>query len=110
MQASPASRHLDFEGIDNIRDLGGLRTHDGHLTRADRLLRSSAVHEVSEDDVRRLTEVHAVKMVIDLRSPAEIDRTGRGLLSRHIAAYVNLPILGGRMKNADTLLDAACRR
>ncbi len=101
------SRHLALEGIDNIRDLGGLRTHDGRRTRSGRLLRSSAVHAVTEADVQQLAESYGVKLVIDLRTPGEIDRTGRGLLSRHIPAYVNLPILGSHMKHADTLVDAS---
>lgn len=106
--ASPEpSRHLTLEGVDNIRDLGGLHLADGRRTRFGLLLRSSAVHEVTGADAMQLARQRGVRLVIDLRSPAEIDRTGRGLISRHIAAYVNLPILASGELSARTLVDAS---
>ena len=104
---SSSPRHLAFEGIDNIRDLGGLNTTDGRRTRAGRLLRSSAVHEVTEEDVRRLTQLHGIRLVLDLRSHTEIDKTGRGLLSRWVEAYVNLPIRSTSTRAVDTLIDTS---
>ncbi len=105
-QSPTPSRHLTLEGVDNIRDLGGLHTADGRRTKRGLLLRSSAVHEVTDADAKQLAQQHGVRLVIDLRSPNEIDKTGRGLLSRHIAAYVNLPILATGELAASTLVDA----
>lgn len=99
-------RHLSFEGIANIRDLGGLSTYDGRVIRNGMLLRSSAVHEVSDSDVKTLVHTLDVRMIIDLRSAGEIDRTGRGPLSRVVPAYVNLPILSSPLIRANTLPDA----
>jgi hypothetical protein len=99
------SRHLSFESIHNIRDLGGLSTSDGRVIRAGMLLRSSAVDRVSERDARTLAHDMDMRIVIDLRSAGEVDRTGRGLLSQFIPAYVNLPILSTPRIRANVLPD-----
>ena len=41
--AGPVSRHLEWTGCFNARDLGGLRTADGRLTRRGSVVRSDSL-------------------------------------------------------------------
>lgn len=72
----------------NLRDLGGLRTADGHAVRPHRVLRSAVP---SADDVAPGSIAWPPSLVIDLRSPTESEAvhplTGAG------ARVVNLPLL-----------------
>lgn len=70
------TRRLSFEGLDNVRDVGGLPLHAGGTTRSGVLLRSASLRHATPDDVRRLVEDLRVRLVLDLRTPGEIDRDG----------------------------------
>lgn len=72
----PVERTLAWDGCFNVRDLGGLETASGRLTRHGAVVRA--------DNIRRLTEAgwqaaleHGIRRVIDLRfageSPGEDD-------------------------------------
>ncbi|HWD96893.1 MAG TPA: tyrosine-protein phosphatase [Acidimicrobiales bacterium] len=90
-------RIVPFAGVLNFRDLGGYRTLDGRTTRWGRLFRSDALHDLTDEDLvvfRRL----GVASVVDLRSTAEVARTGRGLLELESLRFVNSPVLS----NAET--------
>ncbi len=69
-------RWLRLEGIDNVRDVGGLPLRDGGTTRFGTLLRSANLHHVTPGDVAYLVDVVGLQLVIDLRTPYEIDRDG----------------------------------
>ncbi len=69
-------RWLRFEGLDNVRDVGGLPLRDGGSTRNGVLLRSAALHWATPADVRRLVDEFGLRLVLDLRTPREIDRDG----------------------------------
>jgi protein tyrosine/serine phosphatase len=87
-------RIVSFAGVLNFRDLGGYCTLDGRTTRWGRLFRSDAMHDLTPEDLvifRRL----GVSCVVDLRSPAEVARTGRGLLELEPIHFVNTPMLAG---------------
>ena len=73
---SGIERWLELEGLDNARDVGGLPLRDGGTTRHGVLLRSASLHWLTPDDVRHLTEVFGLRLVIDLRTPREIERRG----------------------------------
>lgn len=64
------SRHLDWEGCFNARDLGGLSTPDGGATRWGAAVRADALDRLTEAGWRCLWE-HGVRTVIDLRNPDE---------------------------------------
>jgi protein tyrosine/serine phosphatase len=105
MTTKAANRHLLLDSVDNIRDLGGLRTADGRHTRKGLLYRSSMVHEISGDDAALLAHDLGIRLIIDLRSHGEIRETGRGLLGDHVPAYVNLPIFATDKKTVKLLPD-----
>ena len=69
-------RWMRFEGLDNVRDVGGLPLRDGGSTRSGVLLRSAALHWATPADVRRLVDEFGLRLVLDLRTPREIDRDG----------------------------------
>lgn len=69
-------RHLPFDGLDNVRDVGGLPLRDGGTTAHGVLLRSAALRAATPQDVRRLVDEHGVRVVLDLRTPQEVERDG----------------------------------
>jgi protein-tyrosine phosphatase len=82
-----------LEGTPNFRDLGGLATVDGRVTRHGVLFRSSALEELSSRDVRLLIDDIGLRTVIDLRSVDDRE-TPRSLLDTPVR-YINLPISRG---------------
>ena len=68
------SRKIDFEGLNNTRDLGGMRTTDGRKIREGLLYRSGALYRASENDLNKLTDYNLCR-VYDFRE--EDDREHR---------------------------------
>ena len=67
---------VQLQGVDNVRDVGGLPLRDGGTTRSGVLLRSGSLHHVTPADVQHLVEEFGLTLVLDLRTPTEIDRDG----------------------------------
>jgi protein-tyrosine phosphatase len=66
-----AERRIVMDGPANFRDLGGYPTNDGSSTRWGRVFRSDGLHDLSDDDHRRLREL-GITIVFDLRSDGEV--------------------------------------
>lgn len=79
-------------GAHNFRDLGGLPTEDGGHIRPGLLFRSDTVQELTDSDVDVLVHRLGLRLVIDLRAAAEVEREGRGLLAGFPVHHVNLPL------------------
>jgi protein-tyrosine phosphatase len=75
-------RWIELDGAVNVRDLGGLATDDGRVTRDRRLLRGDNLQDLSPPDVKLLVDDIGVTTVVDLRSPAEVAAEGPGPLTR----------------------------
>jgi hypothetical protein len=71
-----SQRWIRLEGIDNLRDVGGLPLRDGGTTVSGQLLRSANLRHVTDADVAHLVDVLGLRLVIDLRTAREIDRDG----------------------------------
>ncbi|MFG3522955.1 tyrosine-protein phosphatase [Nocardia nova] len=84
-------RWVDFEEIDNLRDLGGLPVGGG-TTRFGVALRSSTLQQATEADVALLLGSVGMRTLIDLRLPDEVEREGYGLLATAAIEKVNLPV------------------
>jgi protein-tyrosine phosphatase len=67
---APPTRHLDWEGCFNVRDLGGLATADSRRTRWGAVVRGDSLGCLSTQGWRQL-EAHGVRTVIDLRNEDE---------------------------------------
>jgi len=80
--AESLDRWLALEGLDNVRDVGGLPTRDGGRTRTGVLLRSASLHYVTPTDVEHLVDVLGLKLVLDLRTRRELDRDGPTAVAR----------------------------
>lgn len=64
------SRHLDWEGCFNVRDLGGIPTSDGRTTRRGAIVRADSLHKLTDAGWSALLG-HGVRTVIDLRNDYE---------------------------------------
>jgi protein tyrosine/serine phosphatase len=79
-------RHLPFDVVFNFRDLGGYVTADGGTVKWRTVFRADGVHRLSVDDLAPL----GVRTVLDLRTPAELER---GRFTHDSIGYHHLPIL-----------------
>jgi protein-tyrosine phosphatase len=85
-------RHINFESVPNVRDLGGYRTRDGRAVAWRRLFRSAALHSMSRPDIARLREDIRPRAVIDLGTPREPNKQREiSLLGEMGARYHNVP-------------------
>ena len=73
-------RWIDLDGAANVRDVGGLETTDGRRTAAGVLFRADNLQGLSGRDVARLVDDLGVRVVVDLRSRAEVELEGPGPL------------------------------
>ena len=64
-------RHLNWSGTYNARDLGGLPTVDGALTRRGAIVRSDSLQNLESRGWEEV-EAYGVRTVIDLRNESEI--------------------------------------
>ena len=92
---------LDFEGLENVRDLGGLLREDGAKTKSGVLLRTGRLGKASNADIQRLADM-GLWAVIDFRDTGEIrkspDREVPGAEMHHLQA---LPELSQTFKPID---------
>jgi protein-tyrosine phosphatase len=89
-QRSP-SREVEFEGILNLRDLGGYTVEGGRQVAWRRVFRSGGLWDATPADLLRLREEVGVRSVLDLRDKAEIDRRG-SLSATANVSYINVPL------------------
>ena len=84
---------IEFEGIENVRSLGGLTRLDGRRIKENVLFRTGHLEKATDGDIRRLAEI-GVARVIDLRDMREVtehpDRPIPGAEYRHIPALGDL--------------------
>jgi protein-tyrosine phosphatase len=66
------TRHLDWDGCFNVRDLGGLATEAGGTTRRGALVRADSLGRLTADGWKSLV-AHGVQTVVDLRNDDELD-------------------------------------
>jgi protein-tyrosine phosphatase len=87
-----ATRLLPLIGAYNFRDLGGYPTGDGRTTAWGQLFRSDTLTELTAEDIAVLVEL-GLSSVIDLRTPVELEHSGRGLLADQPVDYSHLPLV-----------------
>lgn len=64
-------RHIELEGAQNIRDLGGYPTKDGKQTKWGKYFRADSLHDVSTDGHAFLQKEKGIHTIIDLRFSME---------------------------------------
>lgn len=82
------SAFLSLQGGINFRDMGGLRTVDGRRVRRGKLLRSGALHNMTDEDLNQLRQI-PLTLVIDYRDPHEVQRHPDKLCAD--TCYLNIP-------------------
>jgi protein-tyrosine phosphatase len=105
-------RWLTLEGLDNVRDVGGLALHGGGHTRSGVLLRSASLHYVTPEDVEHLVQTFGLRLVLDLRTRREVDRDGPTAVARAGVETVWLSFIpeeGEALPWADDDLDPVMR-
>ena len=75
-------RWVSLDGAVNARDLGGLPLEDGGTTAPGVLLRSDNLQGLTPADVGTLVDEVGVRVVVDLRTGAEVQLEGPGPLMR----------------------------
>ncbi|MGK8488595.1 tyrosine-protein phosphatase [Nocardia asiatica] len=85
-------RWVEFAQIDNVRDLGGLPVRGGGTTRFGIVYRSSTPQHLTEADLAKLLGPIALRTLIDLRLPDEVEREGYGLLATADVRRICLPV------------------
>ena len=71
-------RWIELDGVDNMRDVGGLPTTGGRSVVTGRLIRSDNLQEISPASVRHLVDDLGVTDVVDLRTLVEVAKEGDG--------------------------------
>lgn len=82
-------RWVELEGAFNVRDLGGLATLDGGITRFDKVIRADDLTYVSAADAEFLVDGIGVVDVIDLRGEAEVASRRSGNLGNRDSVVVH---------------------
>ncbi len=90
-------RQIELEGCHNFRDLGGYPAAGGRSVRWRRLFRADGLHDLTQRDVQLLRQELGLGEVLDLRSSAEVELDGRGLLAREPIQIQHLPLFDGRV-------------
>ena len=81
---------LQFEGIENVRDLGGMTRADGAVVRTGRLLRTGRLEKATDADAARLEKM-GLWAVVDFRDIGECDRNPDRVIGS--AVYHKMPAL-----------------
>jgi protein-tyrosine phosphatase len=97
---------IELEGACNVRDLGGLPTVDGRLTRYGVLLRSDNLQDLTSKDVGQLSDL-GVGTVLDLRTSAEVEITGPGPLRSTAVPHLNLDLIPHGFDGREDLVERA---
>lgn len=63
---------IPLYSIKNSRELGGYITTDGRTVKSSLLLRTAALHGISDEDIRTLTDTYHLQHIIDFRMSMEI--------------------------------------
>lgn len=88
----PRSRHLDWDGCLNLRDLGGLPTEDGALTAYGEFVRGDTLCGLT-DSGRDALMGYGIRTVIDLRSMQEITAEPNPFAALpDVVSYVHRPL------------------
>jgi protein-tyrosine phosphatase len=83
---------IALEGACNVRDVGGLPTVDGRLTRSGVLLRSDNLQDLTPADIALLDGL-GLGTVIDLRTAPEVEIIGPGPLRSTAVRHVHLDLI-----------------
>ncbi len=85
---------IELQGAYNVRDLGGLRTRDGRITRPGVIYRGDSLDKITPADSKILFDKLGIGTIIDLRTKAETELTE---LHFPVARYRYSVLVEGRL-------------
>lgn len=88
--------HLDFEGAYNIRDLGGLPTRDGGVTRPRVFVRADCLHQLTPAAQQQMID-YGIRTIIDLRTSEELQMSPDVFAGSQMVNYLHLPFVGDEL-------------
>jgi protein-tyrosine phosphatase len=92
-------RDIDIEGMVNVRDLGGLRTRTGQVTKHGVIVRGDAPHRISNRSRQQMID-RGLQTVIDMRYAHELAQRPNRFAGhpqvdfKHIPLYVETSYMG----------------
>lgn len=99
---------IDFQNIENARDLGGIAVSGGKHIKTGLLLRTAKLETATGADISRLAEEYAVKYILDFRDPSELeahpDREVPGAQHLAIPVLPQLPEAEGQVIVTDPMV------
>lgn len=100
------TRNVPFEGIENARDLGGLRMRGGNVIRKDMLIRSGELSRATDGDLKILSDRFMLSDIFDFRFDAEVesarDRVGDGVRYTRLSTLPEVLVNGFSDGRADS--------
>jgi len=69
----PEARSLGLNGVGNARELGGYACADGRVVKSGVFLRTAALANATEEDIRILKDDYGLCVVLDLRMSSEVE-------------------------------------
>ena len=100
------TRNVPFEGIENARDLGGLRMRGGNVIRKDMLIRSGELSRATDGDLKILSDRFNLSDIFDFRFDAEVesarDRVGDGVRYTRLSTLPEVLVNGFSDGRADS--------
>jgi len=84
-------QRIPLEGAFNFRDIGGYETSDGRTVKKGHIYRSDGLAALTANDHERLKQI-GLRLVIDLRAPAEVEQAPDKLPDDNPPEYLNLPV------------------
>ena len=95
---TPKDRTIKFEGIENARELGGLKMQDGRIIKEGKLIRSGNLSMATDADAKVLKDRFRLTDVVDFRFDAEVkgapDREIEGVQYTHLSTLPKSIIAG----------------
>jgi protein-tyrosine phosphatase len=102
------SRDLVWDGLLNVRDLGGHPTEDGGETRFGSIVRADSVRQLSDEGWEALVD-YGVKTVVDLRADEELEADPPAELPVEVLHVPFMETNTGEWKAIEGELDAAVK-
>lgn len=100
------TRNVPFEGIENARDLGGLRMRGGNVIRKDMLIRSGELSRATDGDLKILSDRFNLSDIFDFRFDAEVesarDKVGDGVRYTRLSTLPEVLVNGFSDGRADS--------
>jgi len=88
------SQHLNFDGLLNSRELGGMPLQNGGTFREKIAIRSDSPSGLTKEQCAKIVS-YGVNLVIDLRSPGEVRHYGNPFKDIPEVRFYNIPLIMG---------------